>query len=80
VAAVVFVTCFPCSPTLIPHLALLSLLVCAPSITSVLNSSKVLATEIQEKQEVATKTEEQIDATRAGCVPCRVPCMVNTCP
>jgi hypothetical protein len=62
---------------LIPHLALLSLLVCAPSITSVLNSSKVLATEIQEKQEVATKTEEQIDATRAGYVPCRVPCMVT---
>ena len=35
----------------------------------VLNSSKVLASDIQEKQEVASKTEAAIDETRAGYKP-----------
>ena len=37
-----------------------------------MNSSKVLASEIQEKQEIASKTEEAIDATRAGYTPVAV--------
>ena len=48
------------------HVHLGPLLTCATPHGAVLNSSKVLATEIQEKQEIASKTEEQIDATRAG--------------
>lgn len=32
----------------------------------VLSSSKILAKEISEKQEIANKTEEEIDATRNG--------------
>ncbi len=39
---------------------------------TVLNSSKVLATDIQEKQLAAMKTEEAIDNTRAGYTPVAV--------
>ena len=44
---------------------------------NVLSSSKMLSAEIQEKQEIASKTEAEIDSVRDGYRPVRyeLPCM-----